>query len=622
MKKIKILIIIILCLSIKSYGMNNLFVNIDTCYVNIIPNDTIIFSFDSVQIQLNISPETDSCYWSPSTGLNNNLIPNPVATINTSTQYTVEAYYLLDSNLIYNGDFELGNTGFSTQYTNWTTGGFVFGNYTITNNANNVSGGFTPCNNGGNYMVLDGKTTANIYFFQSTAHVQTNTYYEFSMQSVFLAYTELSTSYYPRLKYYINNIQIGGLDTISNYNCNWNTFKYKWYSGTDTTATIKVVDVNTASMGNDFAVDNILLKKICKATDTVNIIFAAFSDTLDFTICENELPFIFYDSVFTHAGTYLYDFSSNNNIDSAYIINLNVLATYTDTIHATICDNQIYSQNGFNQDSAGIYSQVFQSINGCDSTIILDLNLLQTYDTTIHATICVGEIYSDYGFNQDSTGVYTQVLQSFNGCDSTLILDLFVQQPFDTIIQATICEGDIYTENGFNQDTSGTYTLELQSIYGCDSTVTLQLVVNKIYIDTIHADIYYGNVYNKYGFNERATGVYTHTFQGINGCDSILCLDLQVDRIMFPNVITPNGDNINDIFEIHNLIEQDAFSDNELIIYNRNGKLIYSFKNIRKKEDFWSPALTNSPTGTYYYRFIGKRYDKTIDTTGIIEVLK
>ncbi|HBN04330.1 MAG TPA: hypothetical protein DD434_00880 [Bacteroidales bacterium] len=571
MKKFSLLLIFILCIFIKSYGLNNLLINIDTCSVNIIPNDTIIFSNDTVQIQLNISTYPDSCKWTPSTGLNNNLIPNPIATINNSTQYTVEAYYLMDSNLIYNGDFELGNTGFSTQYTNWTSDGFVFGNYTITNNANNVSGGFTPCNNGGNYMVLDGIGTTDYYFFQSTVNIEPNTLYEFSVQSVFLAFSELSSSYYPRLKYYINNQQLGGIDVISNYNCNWHTFKYKWYSGNNTTATVKVVDDNTDGSGNDFAVDNILLKKICKATDNINIIYANFTDTLNFTICENELPFVFLDSFFTQSGTYLYDISTNNNVDSTCKINLNVIETYTDTIHATICEGEIYSENGFNQDSTGIYTHVFQSINGCDSTIILNL---------------------------------------------------FVKQTFDTIIQATICEGDIYTDDGFNQDSTGIYTHVFPSINGCDSTVTLQLIVNKIYIDTIHADIYYGNVYNKYGFNERATGVYTHTFQGVNGCDSILCLDLQVDRILFPNVITPNGDDINDIFEIHNLIEQEAFLDNELIIYNRNGKLIYSFKNIRKKEDFWSPAQTNSPTGTYYYRFIGKRSDKTIDTTGIIEVLK
>ncbi|MBP1646361.1 MAG: type sorting protein [Bacteroidetes bacterium] len=260
-------IIYLLLISIHSYALNDVYTNIDTCLVNILPGDTIIYSNSPIQIQLNISPEADTCHWTPSTGLSNDTIPNPIATVNNTTQYIVESYYLIDSNLVYNGDFELGNTGFLTQYTNWTTGGFIFGNYKITTNANTISTGFTPCDNGGKYMVLDGIGTPNTYFFQSTVNVEPNTLYEFSVQSVFLAFTELSPAYYPRLKYYINNQQLGGVDVIPNYNCNWHTFKYKWYSGTNTTATVKVVDDNTDGSGNDFAVDNILLKKICKATD-------------------------------------------------------------------------------------------------------------------------------------------------------------------------------------------------------------------------------------------------------------------------------------------------------------------------------------------------------------------
>ena len=93
-------------MTIKSYGLNNIFVNIDSCAVNIIPNDTTIYSNNPVQIQLNITPEQDSCHWTPSAGLNNSSISNPVATVSNTTQYIVEAYFLSDSNLVYNGNFE------------------------------------------------------------------------------------------------------------------------------------------------------------------------------------------------------------------------------------------------------------------------------------------------------------------------------------------------------------------------------------------------------------------------------------------------------------------------------------------------------------------------------------
>ena len=94
------------------------------------------------------------------------------------------------------------------------------------------------------------------------------------------------------------------------------------------------------------------------------------------------------------------------------------------------------------------------------------------------------------------------------------------------------------------------------------------------------------------------------------------------DNLMFPTVVTPNGDGVNDVFVIHNLIEGQAFPDNELSIYNRYGKRIYYVQDLRNEEDFWNPAETNTPTGTYFYRFIGKGPIRDVEFKGSVEVLK
>lgn len=94
------------------------------------------------------------------------------------------------------------------------------------------------------------------------------------------------------------------------------------------------------------------------------------------------------------------------------------------------------------------------------------------------------------------------------------------------------------------------------------------------------------------------------------------------DNLIFPNVITPNGDGVNDIFVIHNLIDGQAFPDNELSIYNRYGKRIYFVQNLRNESEFWDPAATNTPTGTYFYRFIGRGPIRDVEYKGTIEVLR
>ncbi len=94
------------------------------------------------------------------------------------------------------------------------------------------------------------------------------------------------------------------------------------------------------------------------------------------------------------------------------------------------------------------------------------------------------------------------------------------------------------------------------------------------------------------------------------------------DNLIFPTVVTPNGDGVNDVFVIHNLIEGQAFPDNELAIYNRYGKRIYFVQDLRHESEFWDPAATNTPSGTYFYRFIGRGPVRDVEFKGSIEVIR
>lgn len=94
------------------------------------------------------------------------------------------------------------------------------------------------------------------------------------------------------------------------------------------------------------------------------------------------------------------------------------------------------------------------------------------------------------------------------------------------------------------------------------------------------------------------------------------------DFLQFPNVVTANGDGINDKFVIKNLVEGLAYPINSLYIYNRWGACVYHKENISTEEDFWDPAADNLPAGTYYYKFKAKGYIGNIERNGVIELLR
>lgn len=91
------------------------------------------------------------------------------------------------------------------------------------------------------------------------------------------------------------------------------------------------------------------------------------------------------------------------------------------------------------------------------------------------------------------------------------------------------------------------------------------------------------------------------------------------DYLQFPNVVTPNGDGINDRFVIQNLVNGLAYPINSLDIYNKWGARVYHMENISSDDDFWDPS--DMPDGTYFYRFSARGYNGNIEHNGAIEVI-
>ena len=130
----------------------------------------------------------------------------------------------------------------------------------------------------------------------------------------------------------------------------------------------------------------------------------------------------------------------------------------------------------------------------------------------------------------------------------------FIEEFADTIsIFDTICQGDIYNRYGFNETEAGTHTQELQNRFGCDSTVILTLYV--AFHDTLSVfdTIYVGDTYDKYGFNETATGIYTQELQNRFSCDSTVILYLTVNGV---GIIEIAGQARNDVqgIEIYDIL--------------------------------------------------------------------
>ncbi len=331
---------------------------------------------------------------------------------------------------------------------------------------------------------------------------------------------------------YSYTVQLPTLDSIVNLSLKVNsTYLTNYFDTICKGQVYNNYGFNFISNTSGLYTQNLQTTNGCDSIINLNLIVnPIYNDTIHAEICSNQTYTLngFNENT---TGFYTQNLQTTKGCDSIVNLNLIVNPTYLTNHFDTICKGQLYNNYGFNftADTSGLYTQNLQTIKGCDSIINLNLIVNPIYNNTIYAEICQGYIYNQYGFNENTTGFYTQNLQTTKGCDSIVNLSLIVNPIYNDTIHTKICSNETYTLNGFNVNTAGFYTQNLQTTKGCDSIVNLSLIVNPIYNDTIIAEICQGYIYNQYGFNENTTGFYTQNLQTTKGCDSIVNLNLIVN---------------------------------------------------------------------------------------------
>ncbi len=179
-------------------------------------------------------------------------------------------------------------------------------------------------------------------------------------------------------------------------------------------------------------------------------------------------------------GTYFDLLQSSSGCDSLVTLHLNVLQSVVEHQSISICRGQSYIVGSQSFDQSGSYSIYLQRNNGCDSTVYLNLTILDSSITRLHASICPADSFWFHNQWIRSAGTYTHHFTRTNGCDSLVILQVQQLPASTTTLSAAICQGDSFLFAGIYRFQSGNYTHLLSNIFGCDSTVSLQLIVHPI----------------------------------------------------------------------------------------------------------------------------------------------
>jgi gliding motility-associated-like protein len=315
-------------------------------------NDTTLCSGESLLLQAPAG--YDAYLWSDnSTGTS--LLVNAPGT------YSVDCILEVGSpNLVVNGDFQSGNSGFTSQYIPGTGGAWGTlsnpGQYAISTSPSNVHNNFNVCGDhttgSGQMYIANGSDVANTIVWEQSITVVPNTYYNFSAWATSVE----NTSNPAILQFFVNNIQIGDVFSPSANGCDWSEFYDLWHSGSNTTAIISIKNQNIDGGGNDFALDDISFTSFCLSQDTIVVDFdnATASAGPDLTFCSGETAYLQ---------------ASSSDVASTYLWNTG------ETTDSIIPEN------------SGIYTLETTTSNGC----LIQSNVEVSIETTPEASFTVSE---------------------------------------------------------------------------------------------------------------------------------------------------------------------------------------------------------------------------------------
>lgn len=354
----------------------------------------------------------------------------------TASTYIASSYTPC-TDLVENGDFSQGNTAFTSQ-TTYNANLQAANSYTIGSNAGAYLNSWpqlydhTVGNASGKMMLVNGNNANNVTIWSETVPVQQAISYAIEFSAAQLSTGSNSVTVEAR----INNNVVGTL-TASQWG-SWQTLKTRWTAPQSNFVTFSLV-IPRSSRSAQVAIDDISMKYLYQIKDTFNVNVLPATDTvIDHQICIGD-SYLFDGRVLNTSGTYVSAKKNAYGCDSIVTLNLSVGPYLRRSSDIHICRGESYTFRGKTYTDEGVYRDTFPSRFSCDSLVEIKLHVHDSYFDNIKANLCFGEEYHENNFDATTSGHYEQHLLSQYGCDSVVTLDLMIRGEATAYIANDFC---------------------------------------------------------------------------------------------------------------------------------------------------------------------------------------
>ena len=179
----------------------------------------------------------------------------------------------------------------------------------------------------------------------------------------------------------------------------------------------------------------------------------------------------------TQSGTYIDTLTAISGCDSIVTLNLQIRSEIRSILYQELCHGDSLLFAGHFRTQSGTYNDTLKTLFGCDSIVTLNLHIKPEIRTTLDQILCYGDSLLFGDKYRTQSGIYTDTLTAASGCDSVVVLRLNIRPEIRSTIRRRICEDESYFFNYQQLNQSGLYADTLTAVSGCDSIVTLELTV-------------------------------------------------------------------------------------------------------------------------------------------------
>lgn len=268
----------------------------------------------------------------------------------------------------------------------------------------------------------------------------------------------------------------------------------------------------------------------CVSNDScTSIPITVFTDTLNYRnipLCDGD-SVVVGSNIYTTSGVFIDSLVSVNGCDSVVVLEITVLPSYFSSGTTSICSGDTLKVGPSIYTLPGTYTDIFTSVDGCDSTIITTLNVLPSRIMNAEARVCKGdsvEVGSQF-YSQSGTFIQTSINEF--GCIDQLIVTIEqVETEFEQFV--ALCEGDSLRVGNSIYTSTGAYQDRLISTLGCDSIVSSFITVFQPSFLLQDVGLCFGDSIIVGNSIYKNTGIFLDTLINASGCDSIVESQIRV----------------------------------------------------------------------------------------------